>query len=219
MLLAQARAQRSGMRDSACLQSRRVVHRANCIHRPTQGTSPIGLAPLHAYHPPQADSFQSDIFPPAPSSEPSLTAGEFFSGKTPALKLVSLDTGVVSTTASSAGSVPGPAPTKTASAPEPAPAPQPQQPVARKSEPEPTPITPSAPSPATPAVASPMEYKSAPAESSGGASTAEIKALKEENAALHNELREAREKIRNLELQVEGIRANARKAAEALLQG
>jgi coronin-1B/1C/6 len=44
-------------------------------------------------------------------------------------------------------------------------------------------------------------------------------ALREENARLTQELREAHEKIRNLELQVEGIRANARKAAQALLEG
>ena len=43
-------------------------------------------------------------------------------------------------------------------------------------------------------------------------------ALKEENARLTAELREARERIRNLELQVETVRANARKAA-ALLEG
>ena len=42
--------------------------------------------------------------------------------------------------------------------------------------------------------------------------------LKEENARLTAELREAREKIRNLELQVESIRANARKAAALLDQ-
>ena len=42
--------------------------------------------------------------------------------------------------------------------------------------------------------------------------------LKEENARLTEELREARAQIRNLELQVETVRANARKAA-ALLEG
>ena len=43
----------------------------------------------------QAESFQSDIFPPALSAEPSLSAGEFFSGKTPVLNLVNLDSGAV----------------------------------------------------------------------------------------------------------------------------
>ena len=41
-------------------------------------------------------------------------------------------------------------------------------------------------------------------------------ALREDNAKLAAELREAREKIRNLELQVETLRTNARKA-QALL--
>lgn len=43
----------------------------------------------------QADNFQSDIFPPALSAEPSLSAGEFFSGKTPVPNLVNLDSGAV----------------------------------------------------------------------------------------------------------------------------
>lgn len=41
-------------------------------------------------------------------------------------------------------------------------------------------------------------------------------ALRDENARLTAELREAREQIRNLELQVEGIKANTRRAVEAL---
>lgn len=41
-------------------------------------------------------------------------------------------------------------------------------------------------------------------------------ALKDENARLNSELREARAQIRNLELQVESIKANARKAAALL---
>lgn len=41
--------------------------------------------------------------------------------------------------------------------------------------------------------------------------------LGQENTQLRKELREARELIRNLELQVEAQRANARKAAQALL--
>jgi coronin-1B/1C/6 len=40
-------------------------------------------------------------------------------------------------------------------------------------------------------------------------------ALHEENARLTGELRAAREKIRNLELQVEGMKANAQRAAQA----
>ena len=41
-------------------------------------------------------------------------------------------------------------------------------------------------------------------------------ALREENARLTAELREAREQIRNLELQIDEIKANTRRAVEAL---
>lgn len=43
--------------------------------------------------------------------------------------------------------------------------------------------------------------------------------LEEEVDRLSGELREARQKIRNLELQVEGLKANARKAAQTLMEG
>jgi coronin-1B/1C/6 len=43
--------------------------------------------------------------------------------------------------------------------------------------------------------------------------------LEEEVDRLNGDLREARQKIRNLELQVEGLKANARKAAQALMEG
>ena len=42
-------------------------------------------------------------------------------------------------------------------------------------------------------------------------------ALHQDNERLNAELREARAQIRNLELQVESLKANARKAAAALL--
>jgi coronin-1B/1C/6 len=41
--------------------------------------------------------------------------------------------------------------------------------------------------------------------------------MEKENEQLKLELREAREKLRNLELQVESMKANMRKATEALL--
>jgi coronin-1B/1C/6 len=68
---------------------------------------------------------------------------------------------------------------------------------------------------AEPVVASPVQSRQAslatPAPAAGDS------ALKEENESLKEELREAREKIRYLELQVESMRANMRKASEALL--
>lgn len=41
--------------------------------------------------------------------------------------------------------------------------------------------------------------------------------MQQDNDRLNAELREARAQIRNLELQVESLKANARKAAAALL--
>jgi len=43
--------------------------------------------------------------------------------------------------------------------------------------------------------------------------------LEAEVDRLNGELRAAREKIRNMELQVEGLKANAKKAAQALMEG
>jgi coronin-1B/1C/6 len=81
----------------------------------------LGTGTDALYHPPtQSDSFQSDIFPPAPSIEPSLTAGEFFSGKPIALKYVSLETGAVSAAAPTSTPVPMPARSYTAPMPQPA---------------------------------------------------------------------------------------------------
>jgi coronin-1B/1C/6 len=100
----------------------------------------------------QADSFQSDIFPDAPSIEPSLSASEFFNGKTAPANYISLADG-----SSVAGSKPtslpplatptATQPTRTfsASAPSPAPAPEPVR--SFVPAPEPTPATPRTTSP------------------------------------------------------------------------
>jgi coronin-1B/1C/6 len=174
------------------------------------------IEPIAFIVPRKADSFQSDIFPPAPSSEPSLSASEFFAGKDAPRNVVSLDTGK-STPApeavSTSFSVPAPAPavptpqsttaptpTRTFSAEEASPAPSPS---IRVSEP-------------AYAQETAAEARSPPSrQQSTGAGDA---ALREENTRLTTELREAREKIRNLELQVESIKANAKKAV-ALLDG
>ncbi len=63
----------------------------------------------------KADSFQSDIYPPVPSTEPSVTAAEFFNGKTPTLNFVSLADGSAvapssSPSASFSAAPPAPAP-------------------------------------------------------------------------------------------------------------
>ncbi|KAI0730409.1 microtubule binding protein [Earliella scabrosa] len=151
--------------------------------------------------PRKSDSFQSDIYPPAPSAEPALSAAEFFSGKTAPPKLVSLEDGVVFAASATPGSVPAatPTPTKTTAAPPPAaaPAPAPAAPIVHvREEPAPAPT--------------PVRSQTIPSEDST------VAGLKEENARLTAELREARAQIRNLELQVETVRANARKAAALL---
>jgi coronin-1B/1C/6 len=162
----------------------------------------------------QSDSFQSDIFPLAPSAEPSLGASEFFNGTSDIkAKMVNLENG--SGTTSSKPSAYQSQPTKAASAPAPAPAPA-------ASIPEPEPPKPvvraesySAPTP-TSAVEPPSAHRASPMAVDSGPDSS---ALQEENARLNNELREARAQIRNLELQVESMKANAQRAAKALLEG
>ncbi|PWN97572.1 DUF1900-domain-containing protein [Tilletiopsis washingtonensis] len=51
------------------------------------------VQPISFLVPRRAESFQSDIFPPAPSSKPALSAAEFFAGKTAQPNLVSLEDG------------------------------------------------------------------------------------------------------------------------------
>jgi coronin-1B/1C/6 len=65
----------------------------------------------------QADSFQSDIFPPAPSLEPSLTAPEFFAGKSCPPKLIELDTGAIRSSLVELGEVQSPLPPTIANVP------------------------------------------------------------------------------------------------------
>ncbi|KAF4610783.1 hypothetical protein D9613_007252 [Agrocybe pediades] len=173
----------------------------------------------------KADSFQSDIFPPAPSIEPSLSASEFFSGKVAPRKLVSLADGS-SVTGPKPSAVPTAVATPTISTPAAAAAPTPSV-----ASPAPTSIQPtrtfstSAPSPAIsvpPPSATLPEPSPAPVSrtpSRSQTTDTQDDSLRAENARLESELREAREKIRNLELQVETVRANARKAAQALLDG
>ncbi|PSR72204.1 hypothetical protein PHLCEN_2v11911 [Hermanssonia centrifuga] len=189
-----------------CFLPRRALNVADCEIARAYKIAGSSLEPIAFIVPRKADSFQSDIFPPAPSSEPSLSAGEFFSGKTAAPKYVSLENGAVfSGPPPSAATTPiAPTPTRTASAP----APQP--------EPVATPVyeKPKATSLATSPVASKAPSRSVSYSMDDDTSSA----LKEENGKLNGELRDALEKIRNLELQLETYKANARKAA-ALLDG
>ncbi|KAG6909516.1 hypothetical protein DXG01_017073 [Tephrocybe rancida] len=210
-----------------CFLPRRALNVAECEIARAYKVHGSSIEPIGFIVPRKSDSFQSDIFPPAASAEPSLTASEFFSGKNAPRNLVDLSSG--STYASTAAPSSIPIPTPTVSLPSPTPAAASAPAIARSnsysSSPAPSPVVPKqdsppfvqqvssspSPSPAASPVVEPKRSHTAGPDASSSA-------LKEENARLTGELREAREKIRNLELQVESIRANSRKAAE-MLQG
>lgn len=172
--------------------------------------------------------------------EPSLTAAEFYSGKNAYRKLVNLDTGAVfQSTATTTAPPPSPLPTSTAFAASPSSAVQPaaaslappqfKTPTRSQTAPEHGTEQIQAPSLATRSQSNDQPSGTRPtaereemedfdaAGSLKGESSTLIVDLQDENAKLTGELRDAREKIRNLELQVEGMRANARKVAQTLL--
>ncbi|KAJ3839268.1 microtubule binding protein [Lentinula raphanica] len=201
-----------------CFLPRRALNVSDCeIARAYKITGSI-IEPIAFIVPRKADGFQSDIFPPAPSSEPSMSANDFFSGKNAPRKVVDLSSGASFASSAPASAVPIPV---SASIPTPAPVTQsysapppsstmPSAPVISKSYSIPTPTSTTTAEPPSPAPA-PAVQRSSSGDDAGTA------ALRQENAQLKNDLREARELIRNLELQVEAQRANARKAAQALL--
>jgi len=201
-----------------CFLPRRALDVSECEIARAYKVAGSTIEPIAFIVPRKSDSFQSDIYPPAPSSEPALTAGEFFSGKSAPQKLVSLENGSVSsgpqsirplvtsppalsrtTTITSPDSA---TPTQTSTATTPRYAPK---------EPETPIVSPTSSTvPPTPTIVPPTPRFS---DNSG-----EVNLLQQENSRLDAELREARAQIRHLELQVEGIRANARKAAQSLLE-
>ncbi|CAE6449595.1 unnamed protein product [Rhizoctonia solani] len=187
-----------------CFLPRRALSVSDCEIMRAYKVYGSTIEPIGFVVPRKSDQFQSDIFPPAPSSEAALTAGEWFSGKTAPPNLVDLDTGAVSAAPAPAPATFAPQPTPVATAPPPvaAPAPRPVEPT-------------SVPIPPTPAPAAQTPIATEVPSPSNEANTA----LAEENARLASELREARAQIRNLELQVEAMKANAEKAARALLEG
>ncbi|KAL4246809.1 Coronin [Abortiporus biennis] len=195
-----------------CFLPRRALNVSDCEIARAYKVAASSIEAIAFIVPRKADSFQSDIYPLAPSSEPALTAGEFFSGKTAPPKLVSLENGAVSSgpTPSSIPLTPAPVPTPTRTLSSSAPAPA-AAPVAR---PEPVSIpTPVSARPEHTPISSSPELKRV---QSSSADDSAISTLKDENAKLTAELRESREKIRNLELQLETYKANARKAAALL---
>ncbi|KAJ6592224.1 microtubule binding protein [Mycena vulgaris] len=208
-----------------CFLPRRALSVADCEIARAYKIAGSSVEPIAFIVPRKADSFQSDIFPPAPSSESSLSAAEFFSGKQAPLRLVSLEDGVSfaskgTPTSVPAMSTPTPAPTRTTTAPEPSPAPKAEPMYARQSSVD---SFVSPPPKAEPVYARQSSVDSfsapspTPAPAPAPANSGQTARLEESNARLESELRAAREQIRNLELQLEGVRANARRAAQALL--
>lgn len=208
-----------------CFLPRRALDVSECEIARAYKVAGSTIEPIAFIVPRKSDSFQSDIYPPAPSSEPSLTAGEFFSGKNATLKLVSLESGAVSSapsatyTASPVASSPAVSRAASMSPMDSTPTqatpkhtfPPASVSLASPIEPD-TPVLSPGSAPATPVVVPPT-----PARSSEDSQ--EVAQLRDENYRLNADLRDARAQIRNLELQVESIRANARKAAQALLNG
>ncbi|KAF8159215.1 microtubule binding protein [Crassisporium funariophilum] len=214
-----------------CFLPRRALNVTDCEIARAYKVHGSSIEPIAFIVPRKADSFQSDIFPPAASIEPSLNASEFFNGKVASLNLISLADGspisgprpgavpsaVPPTPVSASVPYPSPnAPSRSFSGSMASPAAVPPPSVISFSEPSPaTPVTQKSWSPSPASVPSPMEVKT-PSRSLSSDNKNE---LETQNARLESELREAREKIRNLEIQVETIRANARKAAQTLLDG
>ena len=190
------------------------------------------IEPIAFVVPRKADSFQADIFPPAPSTEPSLTAGEFFSGREEITrKVVDLNSGLTSSaTASPAIITPSPnAPSQSTLAPQ-----SPAGSLGSSGYAKAAPLGAATLSTSFKTAASTQEYT---AKEYGLLGTSEVDvsalsqheietdlqeqpaALIDENARLTGELREARGQIRSLELQLEAMRANAQRAAKVLLEG
>ncbi|KAI6041861.1 microtubule binding protein [Pisolithus marmoratus] len=202
-----------------CFLPRRALDVSGCEIARAFKVANSGVEPIAFIVPRKSDSFQSDIYPPALSSEPSLTAAEFFAGKTAPVNLVSLEHGVVF----ASDNVPsrGPPPVTVASmvvSTAPAPeltitnSPPTATPTATKSAPVPSITSPQG-------MNSPDSLESPPAVPQHVRSLDEVNtALQEEVNRLKSELRDARQKMRNLELQVEGLKANARKVAQALME-
>ncbi|CED83665.1 microtubule binding protein [Phaffia rhodozyma] len=209
------------------------------------------IEPLGFVVPRKADSFQADIFPPALSSDPALSADDWFAGKTAQPKLVSLEDGATPvtsdpvSTSSTMRAVPSTSKTAPAALSSPAPQPAKTEEPPKVASPEPT-LTPTPPAVAVeedlPAVqdldikqeeedSENEDEQPSPvrAEFTTAASTPPIvpaadgedtsivdQQLRNENQQLTEDLKEARSKIRQLEQQVESMKADASKIVKQL---
>ena len=195
-----------------CFLPRRALAVSECEIARAYKVSGTVVEPIAFVVPRKSDQFQADIFPPALSSEPALSAHEFFAGKKAAPNVQSLETGAVAPSSMTF-------------------APTPKSSLAPPSEPTPATNSSSQNSPPAPRYAEPAQAPPPAAAPPSGASKREsIKttgsgysvvggdpgSLKEENSRLTDELRDARAQIRALELQVETLRANAERASKLL---
>ncbi|KIY66575.1 microtubule binding protein [Cylindrobasidium torrendii FP15055 ss-10] len=190
-----------------CFLPRRSLNVSECEIARAYKIYGNAVEPIAFIVPRKSDSFQGDLYPPALAAEPTLQAGEWFSGKVAPPKLVDFANGAVFL--SDGAAKPPPTPITPAVATPSTPAPEP----IKKSLSTPIPEPPT-PAPVSTSVSQPPPTASAPVASP----STNDSALAAENTKLKSELRDALEKIRKLEVALEAGRANARKAAEALLQ-
>jgi len=212
-----------------CFLPRRALAVSECeIARAYKVSGSGFIEPIAFIVPRRADSFQGDIYPLAPSSEPSLSATEFFGGREVKPKLMSLETGAITSTTAFSTRKADLAPSKMVSAPVPEPAATstpvftPSLPSSASAYPEPvSTISATADRQTMPVTASPTDSPMANPETLRSDSSApqQVQQLLVENEKLSDDLRDARARIRHLELQVEGMKANAQRAAKALLEG
>lgn len=94
-----------------CFLPRRALNVSECeiarAYKITTSATAGCIEPIAFVVPRKADSFQADIYPPAPSLEPSLDASEFFSTRKEIVRrVVDLDTGATSNLTSPLSVVP-----------------------------------------------------------------------------------------------------------------
>ncbi|KDN41079.1 putative CRN1 [Tilletiaria anomala UBC 951] len=171
------------------------------------------VQPISFLVPRRADSFQSDIFPPAPSDVPALSAAEFFAGKTSMPNLINLDdkSGVLGKPAeppkqNGAASAPAPVPAavpKSSFSPSPSPLPAPAAGAAPAA-------SPAAETPNAAPVHAPAPVVSEPAAASNdGASDSKVRGARcivHEESALDSDLSCMHAQVKELEALVEKLK-------------
>ncbi|KAH9813567.1 hypothetical protein DFH28DRAFT_332476 [Melampsora americana] len=209
-----------------CWLPRRALNTQECeIARAYKVTNYL-VEPISFIVPRKSDSFQADIYPPALSATPALSADDFFSGKTSEPILVSLENQSETSAPpikSSAYATPAPPATSTTATPisvERVPSPIPP----KQDENLEVEMAPASSSSINKMETSPrMISRGLPAvpSSSSGTGTGldrekevQIERLQKENEGLREELEVKDCVIRNLELQLEKLKTNQRKIME-----